>query len=100
MSDISQRDSPDISHSSNIMPQNEKKDNEVTGPVPTSSFNLFFTEQQSISSRTPQSGTVILLYMNKRKVRALISYWNRRSDPSVGVEYIIFLRHHVSHDMS
>ncbi|KAL0204713.1 hypothetical protein P9112_000020 [Eukaryota sp. TZLM1-RC] len=81
------------------MQQNEKKDNEVTDPVPTSSFNLFFTEQQSTSSRTPQSGTVILLNRNKRKVRASISYWNRRSDSSVGLEYCTFSSHHVSHDM-
>ncbi|KAL0206669.1 hypothetical protein P9112_001976 [Eukaryota sp. TZLM1-RC] len=67
-----------------------KKENEVTDPVPTSSFNLLFCEQQSISSRTPQSGTVILIYRNKRKVRASISIWNRRSDPSVGVEYCTF----------
>ncbi|KAL0211505.1 hypothetical protein P9112_009803 [Eukaryota sp. TZLM1-RC] len=76
MSDNSQRDFPDISHSSNIMQQKEKKDNEVTDLVSTSSFNLFFTEQQSCSSQIPQSGTVILLYRNKRKVRASISYWN------------------------
>ncbi|KAL0216707.1 hypothetical protein P9112_008891 [Eukaryota sp. TZLM1-RC] len=81
------------------MQRNEKKDNEVTDPVPTSSFNLFFTEQQSTSSRTPQSRTVILLHRNKRKVSASISYRNRRSDFSVGVEYCTFYSHHVSHDM-
>ncbi|KAL0223096.1 hypothetical protein P9112_002486 [Eukaryota sp. TZLM1-RC] len=80
------------------MQRDEKKDNEVTDPVPISSFNLFFTKQQSTSSRTPRSGTVILLYRNKRKVRASISYRNRRSDPSVGVEYCTFFSHHVSHD--
>ncbi|KAL0223632.1 hypothetical protein P9112_003022 [Eukaryota sp. TZLM1-RC] len=99
MSDISQRDHLDISHFSNIMQQKEKKDNEVTDSVPTSSFNLFFTEQQSTSSRTPQSGTVILLYRNKRNIRASIFYRNRCSDPSVGVEYCSFSSHHVSHDM-
>ncbi|KAL0205623.1 hypothetical protein P9112_000930 [Eukaryota sp. TZLM1-RC] len=81
------------------MQRNEKKDNEVTDLVPTSSINLFFTEQQSTSSRTPQSGTVIRIYINKRKVRPSISYRNRRSDPFVGVEYYTFFSHHVSHDM-
>ncbi|KAL0214366.1 hypothetical protein P9112_006550 [Eukaryota sp. TZLM1-RC] len=81
------------------MQQKENKDNEVTDSVPISSFNLFFKEQPSTSSRTPQSGTVILFYRNKLKLRASISYRNRRSDASVGVEYCTFLRHHVSHDM-
>ncbi|KAL0211517.1 hypothetical protein P9112_009815 [Eukaryota sp. TZLM1-RC] len=99
MSDISQRDSSNISHSSNIMQQKKKKDNEVTDSVPISSFNLIFAEQQNTSSRTPQSRTVILLYKNKRNVKASISYWNRRSDPSMGVEYMTFLRPHVSHAM-
>ncbi|KAL0216034.1 hypothetical protein P9112_008218 [Eukaryota sp. TZLM1-RC] len=81
------------------MQQKEKKDNEVTDSVPTSSFNLFFREQQSTCSRTPQSGSVILFYRNKLKVKASISYMNRRSDSSVGVEYCTFFSHHVSHDM-
>ncbi|KAL0205041.1 hypothetical protein P9112_000348 [Eukaryota sp. TZLM1-RC] len=81
------------------MQKKEKKDDEVTNSVPTSSFNLFFKEQPSTSSRTPQSGTVILFYRNKRKVSASISYRNRRSNPSVGVEYCTFFSHHVSHDM-
>ncbi|KAL0227383.1 hypothetical protein P9112_014707 [Eukaryota sp. TZLM1-RC] len=81
------------------MQQKEKQDNEVPDSVPTSLFNLFFTEQQSTTSRTPQSGTVILIYSNKRNVRASISYWNRCSDPSVGVEYCTFFSHHVSHHM-
>ncbi|KAL0222756.1 hypothetical protein P9112_002146 [Eukaryota sp. TZLM1-RC] len=75
MSDISQRDSLDISHCSNIMQQNEKKDNEVTDSVATS------------SSRTPQSGKVVLLYRNKRQDGASVFERNRRCDPSVGVEY-------------
>ncbi|KAL0207986.1 hypothetical protein P9112_010573 [Eukaryota sp. TZLM1-RC] len=79
------------------MQQKENKDYEVTNSVPSSS-NLFFKEQPSTSSQTSQSGTVILLYRNKRKVRASITYRNRRSDPSVGVEYCTFLSHHVSHD--
>ncbi|KAL0219670.1 hypothetical protein P9112_005323 [Eukaryota sp. TZLM1-RC] len=83
----------------NMHPQKENKDNEVMDSVPTSSFNLLFKEQPSTSSRTPQSGTVILFYRNKRKVRASISFRNRRSDSSVGVEYCTFLSHHVSHDM-
>ncbi|KAL0215028.1 hypothetical protein P9112_007212 [Eukaryota sp. TZLM1-RC] len=99
MSDISQRDSPDTSHSFNITQQKEKKDNDVTDSIVTSSFNFFFTELQSTSSRSPQSGTVILLYKNKRKVRVSIFYRNRRSVFSVGVEYYTFFSHLVSHDM-
>ncbi|KAL0219866.1 hypothetical protein P9112_005519 [Eukaryota sp. TZLM1-RC] len=56
--------------------RDEKKDNEVTDPVPTSFFNLFFTEQQSTSPRTPQSATVILL--NKKT--------NGRSEPRFPIE--------------
>ncbi|KAL0227302.1 hypothetical protein P9112_014626 [Eukaryota sp. TZLM1-RC] len=80
------------------MQQKEKKDNEVTDSVSTS-FNLFFKEQQGTSYRTAQSGTVTLFYRNKRKVRASISHQNRRSDPSVVVEYCTFFSHHVSHDL-
>ncbi|KAL0208993.1 hypothetical protein P9112_011580 [Eukaryota sp. TZLM1-RC] len=81
------------------MRRNEKKDNKVTDSVPTSYFNLFLTEQQSSSSRTPQSSTVILLYRNKRKVRTSISYRDRRSDPSKRLAYCTFFYHHVSHNV-
>ncbi|KAL0223601.1 hypothetical protein P9112_002991 [Eukaryota sp. TZLM1-RC] len=99
MSDICQRNSPDISHSANIIQQGEKQDSEVLHSVPTSSFNLFFTQQQSSFSRTPQSGTVVLRYKNKRKIRASISHGNRRFDPSMEVEYCTFFSHYVSHDV-
>ncbi|KAL0215204.1 hypothetical protein P9112_007388 [Eukaryota sp. TZLM1-RC] len=79
--------------------ETRKRITRLRARVPTSSFHLFFIEQQSTSSRTPQSGTVILLYRNKRKVSVSIFYRNRRSDPSVGVEYYTFFSLHVGHDM-
>ncbi|KAL0215099.1 hypothetical protein P9112_007283 [Eukaryota sp. TZLM1-RC] len=96
MSNISWRDSLDTLHSSNVMQQSEKKDNEVPDPpVLHRTAELFL--------RAPQSGTVVFYYRNKRKVKASVSEQNRRSDPSVGGEGAgkdcTFLSHHVSHDM-
>ncbi|KAL0206954.1 hypothetical protein P9112_012665 [Eukaryota sp. TZLM1-RC] len=85
------------------MQQKKKKDNEATDSVATFPTNLFkkttTKEQQNSSSRTLQSETVILLYMNKRMAGASISYRNRRSDPSIGREYCTFFSHYVSHDV-